>query len=564
MPQNFVTDNLPLPFPKSDKKPLSGLDDPSKNITAAEWNKICQYLDDVRTFLLGSQSNNRLIGFIGNSNWNSAGATTDGASRQDDILSANPSCLLDKIYGTSAGEPVPTFDMGRGPLRAANVSSFPGFGPEVSFGKEIFSLLNGFGAAPTQSNTPWLVCCSISGVRLLDCLPAASYGTSTPTFGGLNFYNFAKARYRAAEAASGRTLSLLVSDLGPNDGANATDAALVASRWVTFWTQFLIDFPGAQLVLLQMNVNCDSSFRPTVVRPQMLLASQEIVGCRLVVADDQGLNSDNIHYGARRIYTIGQRLAAAARDQLGLLPRTTTIPAFLGYGQPEFHPVSGSSTTLKPAAYAMTGDKHLQLLLCASNKWPSGTYVAIPSPTIPASGWTQLGNATQAFGTATQGFALFSRPVAQADLDTNDHNAPGATILLSNDESYCKLFTLFGAGALALDGSVVTSKETSFSNSDFAMAGPTTTKNNSLVVIAFVTQGGGLSLGEHFAVVNANLANLTIITDEPYALNTGNFGVLVVAVGTKVTAGAVGNTTIKKSASFNAAPCGFVAAFGDA
>lgn len=508
----------------------------------------------------GTTPTRRLIGLLGNSNFNSQGVTTDGASRQNAVFTPDLDVVLDKIFGTSSSEPVPLVDMGRGPLRIANVSSFPGYGPELSFGREILGLLNGFSTTPSQ---PWLVCDSISGARLKDALPASTYGTATPQFGGLNWYGAFKARLRAAEVACGEELSLLISDLGPNDGANTTDANNVAANWGTFWTQFSSDFPRAQLILLQMNAAADAAFNPTLVRPQMLLASQQIAGCRLVIADVLPLNSDALHYGARRIWTIGGWFAAAARDVLGLKPRTTTIPAFLGYGEPEYHPVSGSSTTLKPQAYPLTQAGQMQLILAGSMK-NSGTYVTIPSPTVPASGWTSLGNTTQTYSGQTQGVALFSRPTSQADIDGNDHLPPGAQIVLSNDENYCKLFTLFGTGALALDGSVTTFKATSFSSSAFTAAGVTTTKDNALVVVAFVTQGGGLSPTEQFTITNSNVTGLTIVTDEPYALNTGNFGVLVVATCTMETAGATGNFTITPSTGFNAAPCGFVTAFGAA
>lgn len=556
---NFVTDNLSLPFPKTDLEPLSDLDDPTKAVTGDDWNRLCQAAVDLRTVLL-AQPQNDLVGLLGDSNFLSNGASTDNSARNDDVTASSSKGVLDKIYGTSASEPVPLVDMGRGPLRVANVSSFPGFGPELSFGREVFDLINGFGATPTTSNAPWHVSFSISGVRLLDLLPAASYGTSTPAFGGLNAYGAFKARVRAAEAASGKKMGTLLSNLGPNDGAVTGDANQVAARWVTLYTQLAIDFPGVQLILLQMNVNCDAAFNPTLVRPQLVLAASQIPGCRLVVWDDRVLNSDNIHGGARAIYTVGQRLAAAYRDVRGIAPRTSQIVAFAGYGQPEFHPASGTTSTLKPAAYALTRDRQLQLLMCGSMK-NSGTFVTIPSPTVPASGWTQLGNSSRFASPQTQGFALFSRPTSQADLDANSHNAPGATILLSNDENYCKLFTLFGRGALALDGTVTTFSATSFSTSAFDAAGVTTAVANSLVVIAFVTQGGGLSPTEHFTVANSNLTNLTIVSDEPYGLTTGNFGVLVVAVGTMVTPGATGNTLITPSSGFNAMPCGFTAAF---
>lgn len=501
-----------------------------------------------------------LIAMLGDSNFNSMGVDLGGAQRQDALATPNLKVTLDKIYGLAASEPINLVDMGRGPLRIANATAFPGFGPEISFGNEIVTLLNGYGATSTALNMPWLVCDSISGARLKDALPASTYGQATPAFGGLNWYGAFKARIRAAETASGRTLSLLISDLGANDGANTTDANNVAANWVTFWTQFLIDFPDCQLILLQMNPACDAAFNPTLVRPQMVLAASQIPGCRLVIADDLPLGTDDIHYAARRIYTIGGRFAAATRDVMGLVQRTATNPTFLGYGQPEFHPISGSTSTLKPAAYPLTQDKHLQLLMVGSMK-NSGTYVDIPSPTVPASGWTQLGNSTQVIGTQTQGFALFSRSTSQTDIDGNDHIPPGAQILLSNDENYCKLFTLFGSGALALDGSVTTFNETSFSTNPFTASGVTTTKDNSLVVIAFVTQGGGLSPDEHFTVSCGTLPDLAIVSDEPYLLNTTGYGVIVFAVGRKATAGATGNITITKSSGFNAAVCGFVAAF---
>jgi hypothetical protein len=561
---DFVADLTDLPAPKTDLTPLPGTVDPTNAITAADWNAIRQAALDLRTFVLSAQVNKKVIAFLGDSNFCSMGATTDNMSRQPNVLVPNTSVMLDKIYGTSSSEPVPLTDMGRGFLRASNASSFPGFGPELSFGKEIYDLLNGFGAMPTASNRPWLLSFSIAGVQLSQLLKTSTYGQATPAFGGRNAYGAFVARVQALLATTGRQLGLLIGNLGPNDGADATLASQVAAHWVTLWGQLQGDLgTGFPLMLLQMNPNADSAFRPTVVRPQIALAASQIPGCALVEQVEPWLNSDNLHLGSRRIWTVGGRMAADARDQLALLPRTTATPAVRGYGEPEMHPVSGSSTTLRPCAYPMTQALDLQLLLCGSMK-NSGSYVAIPSPTVPAAGWVQLGNSSQAISGQTQGFALFSRPTSQVDVDTNNRIPPGAVILLSNDESYCKLLTLFGAGALALDGSVITFSETGFSNTAFSASGPTTTKPNALVVIAFVTQGGGLSPTEHFTVSNTNLANLAIVSDEPYGLNTGNFGVLVFAAGTKVTPGAVGNTTITKSASFSAAVCGFVAAFGAA
>jgi hypothetical protein len=504
-----------------------------------------------------------LLVLLGNSNHNSQGVSTDGSARQDGVLTADTRFVMDKIYGTSSGEPVPLVDMGRGSLRVANVSTFPGFGPERFFGPEIFTLLNGFGTAATFANKPWLVCVSISGVRLLDSLKASSYGTSTPAFGGSNFYTYFVNRVKAARADSGREIGALISDLGPNDGANVSDANQVAARWVQMWSDLQSDLgTGFPLVLLQMNPNVDASFNPSLVRPQLVTAASSIAGCRLVIPDGLSLNSDNIHYGARRIATVGGMYAAAVRDVRGLTPRTSTVVAMYGYGQPEYSSSSSGAITFKPFPYPMTQDGQVQLLVTGSMK-NSGGYVTIPSPTVPASGWTQQVNSTQAFGGQTQGFALFSRPTAQADIDANNHLPPNAQILLSNDENYCKLFTVFGPSFPVLRNFTFFSRG-SFSNANQTVASINSTRPNALVVLAFVTQGGGASLTESFTVTNANLTNLTVFSDEPYGLFTSNFGILVVAVGTMVAPGAIGVTTISQTnPSLNFAACGCIGVVED-
>lgn len=549
---SFVTDMTDLPFPKSDLNPVPVGADPTKFQTAAEWNTLCQAVVDLRTFVV--RPSNNIVAMLGNSQFTSKGCTTDNMSRQPNVFLSNTKVTLSKIYGTASSEPIPLTDMGRGPLRIANVSTFPGFGPEVSFGKELYDLLNGFGTPVTSSNMPWVVSFAIDGMAVKQMRKGSTYGTATPAFGGANAYNAFVTRVQSVVSDTGRRLGLLVGDLGPNDGADATDAANVAANWIGLWGELQgdlgDDFP---LILLNMHSAADAAFRPTVVRPQLALAAATI-GCRIIDYSDRPLNSDNLHLGSRRIYTVGGRMAAGARDDMGLMRRTSSIVAVRGYGEPEYE-----GTTQKPAAFPLTQDQDLQLYVVGSMK-NAGGYTAIPAPTVPASGWVTHGNQTQAGGGQTQGAALFSRPVTQADIDANPNGRfpPGAQILLSNDENYGKLFTLFGPTLPVLDGAV-----TPFSG--LTAGGVTTTKANSLVVIAFVAQGGGLAVNEHFTVANVNLANLVIVSDEPYGLSTGNFGILVVAVGTKVAPGATGNTTLTSTpggAANTTLLAGFTAAFG--
>lgn len=499
-----------------------------------------------------------VIVFLGDSQLTSKGATTDNMSRQPNVFAPYTNATLDKIYAPASSEPIPVVDMNRGDLRIANVSTFPGFGPELSFGREIYDLLNGFGTTATVTNMPWIVSFAVDGMALKQMRKGSSYGTATPAFGGLNTYGAFVARVQAALATTGRHIGLLVSDLGPNDGANLTDANAVSANWIGLWGELQGDLgTGFPLILLNMHSGADAAFRPTTVRAQLAIAAAAIPGARLVDYSDLILNSDSLHLGSRRIWTLGGRIAAAARDQLGLLSRKSNLVAVRGYGEPEYE-----GTTQKPAAYPLSQDGDVQLYMVGSMK-NSGGYTAIPTPTVPASGWTSLGNVTQAFGGQTQGAALFMRQLSQADIDTNGKIPPGAQILLSNDENYGKLFTLFGPWRFpVIDGSVVSFTTASFSNSAVNAPGVTTTQPNSLVVICFISQGGGPAVSEHYTVANSNLANLTIVSDEPYGLTTGNFGILVCAAGTKVVAGATGNTTLTPTpGSVNAAPSGFTVAF---
>lgn len=498
----------------------------------------------------------------GNSQFNSLGVDATGAARQDNVLTPILSCVLDKIYATSSAEPVPVVDMGRGDLRVANASGTPGFGPELFFGPEIYRLLNGV-AAPTASNKPWLLSFSIAGAPLFNMLKAASYGTATPAFGGTNAYTAIVNRIKAARGDSGREIGAFISDLGPNDGANVSDANQVAARWVQMWSDLQNDLgTGFPLILLQMDQNADAAFHPAIVRAQQALAVSNIPGARLVVPDGLQLNSDLLHYGTRPIGTVGGMFAAAVRDVRGLPATTSATVAFRGYGQPQYSSSTIGAVTFKPFPNPLTQDGEVQFLAIGAMK-NSGGYVTIPAPTVPASGWTQQGNTTQVFGGQTQGFALFSRPTTQVDVDGNNHLPPNAQILLSNDENYCKLFTVFGP-RFPVPRNFTPFSRASYGNTTQTVASINSTRPFALVVIVFVTQGGGPAITEQFTVTNSNLTNLRVVSDEPYGLATSNFGVLTVAVGTMVTPGAIGPTQItQNNALVNFAACGFIGVVED-
>lgn len=53
---NFVTDGTTLPYPKIDKKPISGTANPDQYVRASDWNAVCDALDDIRAYLIGGGS----------------------------------------------------------------------------------------------------------------------------------------------------------------------------------------------------------------------------------------------------------------------------------------------------------------------------------------------------------------------------------------------------------------------------------------------------------------------------------------------------------------------------
>jgi hypothetical protein len=79
---DFVNDNVSLPFPKTDAKPLRVGSNPSQWVTADEWNRICQAAEDVRTTIKSVVLNVKSFGALGD------GVTDDRAAIQNAINAA--------------------------------------------------------------------------------------------------------------------------------------------------------------------------------------------------------------------------------------------------------------------------------------------------------------------------------------------------------------------------------------------------------------------------------------------------------------------------------------------
>lgn len=497
--------------------------------------------------------------WFGDSNTIGMGATTDNAVRWNNVVSGaspvpNTSVGFNCIYSAASTEPLTLVDMGTGDLRVSNVSSFPGYGQELSAGQALFDLLNGVGTVATTGNKPWFIKFGISGVELRQLLPASTYGTATPGFGGLNAYNYFRTRTQAVLAGAGRRLGGIFITAGGNDGANATDAGNVAANMNTLVAQLRADFgPQLAVVFVRLNVNVSPSitFASTVIS-QLNTAATQIANSKLMVIDAYPMASDQLHYKADPVWDMGLQFLEAMRRLIGVQSRTVTVPTIVGYGTPAYNNAGGA---LKPFGYNLAVHGDLELMFVAAMK-NSGSPTASSGWT--AAGWTQVGNGAQAIGGQTQEWALFSRPLFQADLDANSGMPPQVSITTGNDENYAVRVAVRGPTLFpTVDGSAVSYAATSFGSTGISAAGVTTTTANDAVLVFVASQGGGSSPTEHMTASNATISP-ALVFDAPLVQNTSNFGLLALFAGRKATAGATGTTTV--TPSINANPSGFTVA----
>lgn len=552
---NFVTDNPPLPAPKSDLRPLALTADPNKNITADEWNYLWQSMGDLRDAIVAGQTNFNAWGFLGDSGINSMGVLTTAAVRWNELTddlhtTAIPDsrAVINTIYSVASTEPLTMVDLGTTNLLPHRIDSTgPGYGFEASAGRALFDLINGVGTAPTANNRPWLLVAGISGVELKQTLPGSTYGASSPALGGLNWYNFVKTRWQALLATGGRKLAgVFLGSLAGNDSSNSTDAGNVDVNMVTLATQLRADF-GQQLAIVWLELHAQANVDPTnraTVRAKQVAGIAQIPNSKLLSIDSYPLLSDGLHWGADTVWDMGLQQAEAMRKLRGILSRRVTQPTLVGYGTPAYNNAAGA---LAPRGYPLAIAGDIELMFVGAVKESGG---ATASSGWTASGWTLLASGAQAISGTTQEFALLSRNLSQADLDANGGLPPPVSITTGNDDNCA--FRVAVRGASGIDGSVVLFAATSFGTGGVNASGPTAGAGS--LVLTFVTSfGGGASPAEHYTAANAT-TNPVLVVDAPLAQNTTNYCLLALFAG-RAPGGGTGTDVVTPSISTN--PSGF-------
>lgn len=561
----FTSDLTSLPRASGDLNPVPVGADPTKFCTAAIWNTVMDSIEDLRSFVLSQGKNGNAWGFLGDSGILSKGVNTDQAVRWNNLVSGSSPvpdsrCVLNAIYSNASSEPLTMVDLGTTDLKVHNVGSVPGYGWEFSAGQALFDLINGVGTAPSVGNKPWLLVAGISGVELKQTLPGSTYGQASPALGGLNWYNFVKARWLSLLAASGRTLSgVFLGSLSGNDAANSPDANAVAANLVTLATQIRTDF-GQQVAIIGLKVHAQADisvipFRDTV-RAQQVTGYANIPNSRLLVIDTYPLLGDLLHWGADPVWDMGKQQAEAFRQMSGRPARVVTQPTIVGYGTPAYNNAGGALT---PRGDPLTRAGDIELAFVAAMKL---TGSATASSGWTASGWTLAASGAQSgLSGETQEFALFSRTILQSDLDANNGLPPPMSVTTGNDENYAVRICIRGASGI--DGSIISYAATAFGTGGVNAGGTNTSGTNSLVLTFVCGEGGGSSPNIHFTAANAT-TNPVLVIEAPLVQATTNFGLVALFAGRKATPGATGTTVITPGTlaggTFLTNPSGFTVA----
>lgn len=94
----YVEGDYELPFPKTDRLAVPATADPAKHVTAANWNAVCQAIEDIKTYVLSLSTESSTTNL-----WNNDDGTAGSIDLVDDMFYVGP--MYTTFTGTS-GTPV--------------------------------------------------------------------------------------------------------------------------------------------------------------------------------------------------------------------------------------------------------------------------------------------------------------------------------------------------------------------------------------------------------------------------------------------------------------------------
>lgn len=481
----------------------------------------------------GTAQARRLFALWTDSNGMGAGANTFESDPANATAVPNANVTLVKKYTTNFSEPVTPFDMGTGSLRAENIATTPGYGPELSIGAVLDELLNGPGASPDSAHKLWLAQFSIHSSKLADWMQASTAGTLSPLLGGGNLDADSSNQAATAAAASGRTLACAFTMLCTNDASDATATANIPTNVPAFIARKRA-VHGSQLlfvwVVMQSTLPPGTFTQVVTARANQIAALQAATGTAIVYAEDIPTIDDLAHFVAIGETLLGQRQAFAYVRLAGLTERAVTVPTVVGFspatwngsahGECGFTGVPGANLRAWPWQGGRDGD--VMFMPVFTGAIGAGSTIPTPSGWSPAA--TQV-SSLDAAGVGNQ-LALFTRNLAQTELDGNvpSTGGPGfpvtVTITPGGLQTVVKPFTVRGPGRFpAINGTPVTAAHTAVDTAAVTIGGVAATG----AATYFLLVSGWSASGQSFAVANASLTGLTQVFGAQYPSSSGNF-----------------------------------------
>jgi len=464
-----------------------------------------------------------LILKIGDSNAVGIGVV-DGADTGFGLATPNP--LIPYLHHTSGGVgPPPVFvDFPAantlGPLGPYAPTSGQSMSTELTLGPVLRAA--GMNLA--------LLTVAVSGSTLAtEWLPTSTY----PAAGAGNLYHLMVAQVRTIEAQTGRKTRAIEVHLGTNDALGSTNANAFAANMPAINTQLRIDFPGAVIVWVKTNVNTGNSFTSTVRTAQTTVAAGDPL-MTLIDIDDDSLIGDLLHYTTSGYMVLGQRVAYAMLDLLGIARQVVrVVPAVVSYG-PEAH---GSASPISVFSGGGEKDGDLQIL-----QVPAG--IVAGSVTTP-SGWTLLGTATSTASGVTEEMAFYSRAVTAAAITANNGHMPPASVAFTTvGRVAAKIYTVRGPNLNPTVDVFQTAGPNTFDTGPTAFTGVTTTAANELIMLL----SGGYCGSSGTMSATSALAGFAKIQDTATVIVTDR-ELLSLWTGTQATIGGTGNPSVSSSAN---------------
>lgn len=319
-----------------------------------------------------------------------------------------------KHYSQSSNDPVPYATDVSGGVGPYNVAGVPNIGMQTVFAAELRRA--GYTTALWEH--------SISGIKALQFVPSASFPTLPA--GTLNLWNSTLSRVDGL----GGQVKAMVWIIGGNDGFNSTDANALQANLAAMRTAARTKWGTGLVIVLVRNpafqgIASTVPFLSTITTAQDNFAAANPGDVVEVFTDDLTGHSDHLHYDGNSYTILGQRVAYALLDKLGIARvRPSISPGVVGWA-PLYTSAAGAFSVVGPGCAI---DKDLEVMTVFSQT-ASGANNAIGTPTsTSAQPWTSRGTATSTDGTSTTRMAIFTRPVTAADLTTGHGAMPSSTV----------------------------------------------------------------------------------------------------------------------------------------